>query len=105
MPSRAIFGLPHNYFWIESKDKLEIAPKESTRNRRASPLMIHIHEFPDGHCAAIQLLFPSRFLPDQTVLELKGKRTSNLTDPKVSYQPIINYLDGFPQRKVLRNGQ
>lgn len=105
LPRRAVFGLPHNYFWKDTKEKLEIAPAESTRNRRASPLLVHIHEFPNGQCAAIQLLLPGRFLPDNTPVELKGKRNRLLDAPQVDYQVIHRYLDGFKQRKVLRDAR
>lgn len=104
LPQRAVFGLPHNYCW-KTGEKLEIAPKESTRNRRASPLLIHIHQFPNGNCVAIQTLLPGSFLPDKSEVELKGKRKFCLTDPAVDYQVIHRYLDGFKQNKVLRHGQ
>lgn len=106
LPKRGVFGLPHNYFFSSSKASLGIAPKDSNKSRRASPLLIHIHEFPDGQCMAIQTLLPARFLPNNTEVELKGNRRSNtLIDPAVDYDVIHRYLDGFKQRKVLRHGK
>jgi len=106
LPKRGVFGLPHNYYFSSSRASLGIAPKDSNRNRRASPLLIHIHEFPDGQCMAIQTLLPARFLPNNTEVELNGNRRSNtLLDPAVDYDVIHRYLDGFKQRKVLRHGK
>ncbi|WP_349618208.1 type III-B CRISPR module RAMP protein Cmr1 [Azotobacter salinestris] len=105
LPQRAAFGLPHNYHWIGSPLELELSPKESSRNRRASPLLIHIHEFPNGQCIAIQTLLPGRFLPQGTEVELKGRHSNVLIDPAIEYQVIHTYLDRFKQRKVLRHAQ
>jgi len=36
-----------------NKAKAELAPNHEGRTRRASPLFIHIHQFPNGEIAAI----------------------------------------------------
>lgn len=108
LPQRAVFGLPHNYFWIDSKAKLDIAPDESTRNRRASPLFIHIHQFPDGQCSIIHTLLPSLFLPTGSRIKLSGKGTTTLENPKVDFGVITRYMDRFTREnkgEVLRHGQ
>lgn len=105
LPKRGVFGLPHNYYFSSNRTSVQIAPSESSMSRRASPLLIHIHELPNGQCLAIQTLLPGRFLPKNTEIELRGRRSNTLTDPSVDYQVIHRYLDGFPQRKVLRHAQ
>lgn len=96
LPDRAVFGLPHNYFWIDTKAKLEINPQESTRNRRASPLFIHIHQFPNGQCCILHSLLPGRFLPEGTRIELKGnRRSTTLDDPQVDFAVIARYMARF----------
>ena len=115
LPRRAIFGLPHNYQWTEPNNpKLDIAPADSTRNRRASPLLIHVHAFPDNSVAVLQVLLNSTFLPDGTDIALKSteKRSGKNTEknkimpaPALSYQPIHDYMDKhFPNKEVLRRG-
>lgn len=109
LPSRAIFGLPHNYQWKEpGNPKLDIAPADTERNRRASPLLIHIHEFPDNSVVAIQTLLPTTFLPEGTNIALKSSKEENsttMTVPNMNYQHIHNYLnDHFPSKEILRRG-
>lgn len=107
LPKRAVFGLPHNYHYSSGGD-MNIAP--AGNGRRASPLFIHIHQFPknDG-CAAIQTLMPSVFLPAAIAIEAsipKGRGKAQLIrNPSVDYQVIHRYLDGFKQRKVLRDAR
>ena len=107
LPARAAFGLPHNYSWIGTKDKLDIAPAELTRNRRASPLFIHIHQYPDGNCSLVQALFPAIFLPEGSTVELKGKRTTLVHNPSIDFGVIRRFMDRFTQEnkgEVLRHG-
>lgn len=108
LPARAVFGLPHNYFWIDTKAKLEIAPKESTRNRRASPLFIHVHQFPDGQCSVIHSLLPGLFLPAGSRVELKGRGTTWLDAPRVDFAVIERYMTRFTREskgEVLRHAE
>lgn len=115
LPERAIFGLPHNYQWKEAGDpKLEIAPSSSERNRRASPLFIHVHEFPDKSFVAIQTLLSTTFLPQGTQIALKSyvnkklseSKSRSMTVPEMNYQTIHDYLnDHFPHNEVLRSGR
>lgn len=107
LPQRAVFGLPHNYHYSSGGD-MNISTEGD--GRRTSPLFIHIHEFSDGKCVAIQLLLPGRFLPAKVAVELKNPRdrrqkTQLLNNPEVNYQVIHAYLDGFKNRKELRNGR
>jgi len=102
LPQRATFGLPHNYFWKDTKAKLDIAPKDSERNRRASPLLTHVHQFPDGSCVVIYTLLATRFLPQGTQVELKGRSRQHLEVSKMDYQVIHTFLDGLDNAEELR---
>lgn len=118
LPERAVFGLPHNYFFGSLKmakfDKMDIAPKGKSRKekgRRASPLFIHIHALGDGF-VAIQTLLPALFLHKDISVEAepaKGKEVRGVTHAlqktDTDYRVIHNYLDGFkndPAFKELR---
>lgn len=109
LPQRAVFGLPHNYHFSSlTNGDLNIAP--AGEGRRSSPLLIHIHQLPNGESLAIQTLMPASFLPEKTEIEVKNPkrrhlREKYLVDYSVNYQVIHDYLDGFKQRKVLRHGK
>lgn len=117
-PDRVVFGLPHNYFFTSiqpARDaKVDVNPvhlkADSTnqwtsegRGRRASPLFIHLHQFPNGHCVAIQALLPATFLPDSDRIEMKGSARHSATcqiSPHIDWQIIRNYLDRFSSQKI-----
>lgn len=103
LPERSVFGLPHNYFFSSSKKKVDITP-DGDRNRRASPLFIHIHQFPDNSCVLIQSLFPAKFLNDGELIEfLAGNgrsKTLAFKDADIDWRVIHRYLDRFPQLEM-----
>lgn len=105
LPKRSVFGLPHSYQWKQSLPKLEIKPKIEKGSRRASPLFIHIHEFPNQQCVAIQTLLPTRFLPKNTNIEFKAKHSQLVSNLQPDYSVITRYLARFKERKVLRHGK
>lgn len=96
-PKRAVFGLPHNYFFSSTKGKVDInAPTE----RRASPLFIHIHQCPDGSSIAVQLLMPAQFLPkgqEKLVYKPGGQRSFEMpfTAEQVDWSVITTYMNRF----------
>lgn len=106
-PRRIIFGLPHNYFFSSTKAKVDIGPvhlekdvwTNTGRNRRASPLLIHIHQFPDNTCAGVFTLLPAQFLPIGERIEIKGKDATSRVEPNVDWKVIRDFLDRFPQRE------
>lgn len=102
LPDRAVFGLPHNYFFSSTKGKLDITTEND--GRRASPLLVHIHPLQDGKFVAIQTLLRSIFLPRDIGLSVKvGKRAAPAPqDPSVNYAVITRYLDGFAHKKTLK---
>ncbi len=142
LPDRAVFGLPHNYFfksesgklsadrkaellkqtpppkekdaekiakkWANDRSKAEIAPANEGRTRRASPLLIHAHRFPDGKAAIIQTLLPAVFLPSDATVAIKAIRlqTGRADVPvHVSYSFIHTYLDRFKERIPILAGR
>lgn len=104
LPARAVFGLPHNYFFSSTKDKLDINPENE--GRRASPLFIHIHALDDNEFVAIQTLLAGEFLPQGMAIDVKpnvkAKRAQQLKNFSVDFQVIERYLDGFAAREHLR---
>ena len=100
LPQRAVFGLPHNYFFSSTKAKLDITTEDE--GRRASPLLVHIHPLKDGQFVAIQTLLPGVFLPGEMKIEAKGKSKYAIPESKVDYAVITRYLDGFANKKTLK---
>lgn len=102
LPKRAVFGLPHNYFFSSTKTKLDITTEDE--GRRASPLLVHIHPLQDGKFVAIQTLLPEVFLPQGVGLSVKvgGRAAPAPQDTTVDYAVITRYLDGFANKKPLK---
>jgi CRISPR-associated protein Cmr1 len=85
-PRRVAFGLPHNY----GKDK-EVVP--TGLDRRASPLLIHIHLCGSTPVAVLSFL-PARFLPEGTEILAFGTTVPVTPLPKL-WEPITALLDRF----------
>lgn len=100
-PRRAAFGLPHNYFFKqEPTKKVDVIGVE--RNRRASPLFIHLHELRGGQLAAVLSFIPARFLPkgEQVkigpAIEKKGQREREVeNDTFAPPPPDFGAVEGF----------
>lgn len=110
-PKRAVFGLPHNYFFSSiqpARDaKIDIAPENKNRTRRASPLLIHVHQFQDGSYAVVQSLLQSKFLAKDASVGFKARKlqrcsTSNV---QVDWQVVHDYLNRFDSRVAILGGQ
>ena len=108
LPQRAVFGLPHNYFFSSTKGKLDINPKDEDRpekeGRRASPLLVHIHPLQDGSHLAIQTLLPGTFLPQGMKVDTKigNRKGPSIQNTDVDFSVIAKYLDGFPKKQTLK---
>lgn len=118
LPTRAVFGLPHNYFFSSIKEgdnSLDITAQnpesagQETDGRRASPLLVHIHPLKDGKFIAIQTLLPEVFLPQGVGLSAKvglpKKKKRPVPAPRettVDYTVITRYLDGFVYKETLK---
>lgn len=103
LPRRAIFGLPHNYYFKDKSLNASVKPAIEY-NRRASPLFIHIHSLGERSYAAVLTLLPAQFLPenkDSLRVEVwKGKdkintksKTVNNSNKILCYKDIAGFLD------------
>lgn len=100
-PVRAVFGLPHNYFFSSTKGKADVnyAP-DGTDARRASPLLLHIHRLPDGKCLAVHILLPADFLPERAKIRVKAKATSQVSFVP-DWQVLHTFLNRFKTKETL----
>lgn len=114
-PKRVIFGLPHNYFY---KSVFKSAGKEKASvkidvsipgqiqshesGRRASPLFIHIHRFPDDTHMAVQSVIPAHFLPNgSTIRIMSGEKSYQKSQVAVheDWTILDDYLVRFTSAK------
>lgn len=104
LPERAVFGLPHNYYFSNGA-KLDINVEKEAR--RASPLLVHVHALDDGKFITIQTLLQSQFLPSTTGVEAKKDRAApqRIANTAVDYGVISRYMDGFSNKKTLKAAQ
>jgi len=106
-PRRAVFGLPHNYYFSSTGTKIGVNPAGKS-NRRASPLFIHVDEIGDPgsrRAVAVVTFLPAAFLPANERIEVKEVRgRSTRLDPRAApglWQPVHDWLDelkGSPPR-------
>lgn len=104
LPKRSVFGMPHNYFYSSSNQKVDITPADGSRTRRASPLFIHAHQFPDNSSALIQSLLPATYLSSGDKIEFKPGRGRAKTieinhDRDIDWTVIHKYMDRFNQKE------
>jgi len=98
-PRRVMFGLPHNYGKYDNQ-KVNAA----THERRASPLLFHVHRLSDNEYIGVSVLLKSRFLPVSEQINAGGKNVaakvndwaviSDFLDGKVGNPPTVD--DRFP---------
>jgi CRISPR-associated protein Cmr1 len=92
-PERIAFGLPHNY----GKGPKNEVSTDRQLDRRASPLLIHIHQCGSQPVAVLSFL-PARFLPttgpDQGSAQISvgGKKVAQKPEQEL-YQPIHTFLN------------
>jgi len=98
LPNRAVFGLPHNYFYGGINRKLDINPGNKDRTRRASPLFQHIHTFPDGTAVCGQALIRAHFLPLNEPIVFKRGREDE--DRLIGGEPDWATLSGLLDRQA-----
>jgi CRISPR-associated protein Cmr1 len=97
-PRRVVFGLPHNYFFLSTRQKASVDARNY--KRRASPLFIHIHALASGEYAAILTLLPAVFLPEGERIKMSGGGKYAEVDCRVNYRDIENFFN----RSAFKNG-
>ena len=96
-PKRAVFGLPHNYR-LEGKN---VTININSRERRASPLFIHIHRLENGKYLGILSLLPAKFLKGDDNIAIWGKHIKfkpKNTRENVDYEVITKFLDRIVEK-------
>jgi CRISPR-associated protein Cmr1 len=98
-PRRAIFGLPHNY----SKT---LGVLSQTADRRASPLLVHIHKLTSQNYIAVISIIRANFLPDNDkvwIWQSSPKRpdgdpkkilAAQLREPRLDWTVLNGLIDG-----------
>ncbi len=92
-PERLVFGLPHNYYF---SNKIKVDVNAENFERRASPLLMHIHALKDGYTAVLTLL-PASFLPGEEKIKLEHKESKNevCVPTDVDYEVINDFINRF----------
>lgn len=93
-PERTLFGLPHNYYFSSISKKAEVAPAKPGLDRRASPLLIHIHAFEDTYAAVVTVI-PAQFLPGNGNGKVKLRPSGTEAVIKgglTPYEPLLGFL-------------
>ncbi|MEI8210008.1 MAG: hypothetical protein WCG16_12435, partial [Methylococcales bacterium] len=67
-------------------------------SRRASPLLIHIHQFTTGDFLAVQTLLVAQFLPVDERIQLKRNHRTTSIPCHIDWQVITTYLERFNNR-------
>jgi len=91
-PRRVAFGLPHNYRFSNG---LKVNTKGSKRERRASPLFIHIHELGREYVAVISYL-PALFLPHNEKILISGSGKRVEVPVNIDNSVVTDFLDRIP---------
>jgi len=103
-PKRIIFGLPHNY-----GIGTHLSVKPERRDRRSSPLLLHIHQFSSGEFVCVGIFLPTLFLPEGEKINAGGHCVPCCPE----YEVISDFLDGryqesgepyFPNKKSIYRG-
>lgn len=91
-PRRAVFGLPHNY-----GRRKQVNPE--SHDRRASPLLFHVHEIGSRY-VGVAVLLRSRFLPNGE--RIRAGRASVPAMP--DWNVLTDFLDTNKRRTIWPDG-
>jgi CRISPR-associated protein Cmr1 len=103
LPLRTAFGLPHNYFFTRSLDRVggEINLMDGKqKGRRASPLLLHIQELTNGKACVVATFLPARLIPIGKKVTISGNRQ---TPTDLELPDNFTAIEGFMDRLV-KNG-
>ncbi|MGZ5027285.1 MAG: type III-B CRISPR module RAMP protein Cmr1 [Methylobacter sp.] len=85
-PRRVVFGLPHNYSQNPSDNVTS-----TEHDRRAGPLLVHVHEYGPERYALISIVLRAKFLPDKE----KIKAGNKWVPQHIEWDVIDKFLDGY----------
>ena len=88
-PRRVVFGLPHNY-----GQRKTVEPAD--HDRRASPLLFHVHEIGSRY-AGVAVLLRSRFLPQDERIRAGGRTVP----AKPDWAVLTKFLDDANGRRTI----
>ena len=114
VPQRIVFGLPQNY-----GKGFGVAPATPRMDRRASPLLLHVHPLGAGLLAEVGLLLPAVFLPGaRNEVAVTQKGSTKPRRARIDWTVLERFLDGpadparrkalgpyFPERTPLLLGR
>jgi len=83
-PERTVFGLPHNYWFSSTKQKVIVT---SSNQRRASPLFLHVQRLAETY-AVVAGILPAVFISDP-FLKVTAKKSYNVPADLTAYYPRI----------------
>lgn len=96
-PKRIVFGLPHNYFYSGTTTRGYSGNVDASTGRRASPLLMHIHQ--SGHqYQLIHCLLKSKFLPQGATIDIKARGNQKSKFSKVTEQADWQIIEAFMNR-------
>jgi len=116
-PRRVIFGLPHNY---GQEDRYAVNPEKQKapypegyykHDRRASPLLFHVHKVGSKYLG-VSILLPAQFLPTNEKINAGGINVP----AKVEWSVLTDLIDGnirleaqgeprFPKKTPILSGE
>lgn len=90
VPRRAVFGLPQNY-----GKGTGVTPAMPGMDRRASPLLLHVHPLGADRYVAVSLLLPARFLPgERDEVTVTHRSRSDTRRAQIDWSVLHRFLDG-----------
>ncbi|MBA2662026.1 MAG: type III-B CRISPR module RAMP protein Cmr1 [Bradymonadaceae bacterium] len=92
-PKRIVFGLPQSYYFSSLRTGSSVTPSGLDVDRRASPLLIHIHQVSDERPVAVVTFLPADFLPDGEEVSVGKKSRVEVKTNETLWEPIHGFLD------------
>jgi len=92
-PRRVAFGLPHNYYFGSTRQKIDVTGESS--ERRASPLFIHLHQLERAYVAVLTYL-PAKFLPGGESIKMVANGRPSKVTCNFDGQVIPDFLARIP---------
>jgi len=103
-PKRAAFGLPHNYYFMSTREGASVEAETEDGKRRASPLFIHIHSLKEGEYAAVAALLPAEFLPRGARIKISVARGNRQEPALLNCSPDYGIIKSFFDRPAFNSG-